>query len=40
VFTIGKAPDLDLPSAKFSFAQDAQALIIERIPSPEFVFGA
>jgi hypothetical protein len=38
MFTIGKAPDFGLTSVEFSLAKDTDALIIERIPTPELIF--
>ena len=39
MFTIGKAPDFDLTSIELFLAKDTKALIIDGIPSSEFVLG-
>jgi len=37
--SIGEAPDFNLTSVELFLANDAKALVIERIPAPELVLG-
>jgi hypothetical protein len=39
MFIIGKAPDSDLTSVEPSLAKNTKALIIQRVPPSELVFG-
>jgi hypothetical protein len=39
MFPVSKASDFDPPSVELSLAKDAKALIVERTPAPELVFG-
>lgn len=36
----GKMPNLNLPAFEFSFANPANSLIVQRVPSPESITGA
>jgi hypothetical protein len=39
IFAVGKNLDFNLASIEFSLAENAKALIVERAPVPELVFG-
>jgi hypothetical protein len=40
VSAAGKTPNLNLPAFEFSFANAANSLLVQRVPSPESITGA